>query len=107
MSIVSIMLGIKPVELPVVKRNYSHLTKINAERTETALENLRRVLRDLVMSTSDISKRLGIERASAARYLADLEKKGIVERVGETVHPEDRARVGVWKFTQQFLMERK
>lgn len=105
MSVVSMMLGLKPVEFPKPKRDYGHLQKINDRRRDDAINRLRSILRDLIMSTSDIAKRMGIERATCARYMAKLEKLGIIERVGETIHPGDNARVMVWRFTEQFLNE--
>lgn len=105
MSIVSIMLGLKQIEFPKPKRDYGHLQKVNDRRRDEALSKLQAILRDLIMSTSDIAKRMGVERATCARYMAKLEKLGIVERVGETIHPGDNARVLVWKFTEEYLNE--
>lgn len=95
MSQLSIMLGLKKYEPP--KSRYDHLRELNQRKKDVRYNEVKAIMRDLVMSTSDLAARLEINRDSAARYLAKLRREGKAEKVGETVHPGMNARVDVWK----------
>lgn len=96
MSTLLISLGLKEYT-PPKKRDYSHLTEINRKRQDEAYDRVFKIMRDMLMSTSDISYHLGINRDSTWRYMDKLAKKGKAERVGETQHAGNPTRIDVWR----------
>ena len=100
MSTMLISLGLAEFKPPSQKQieHRERLKEVNQFRKNDAMSRLKAALKDRVMSTRDIAFFMGIERASAARYLAEKRKEGIVEVVGETIHSGDTCTQYVWRF---------
>lgn len=95
MSDISILLGLIKYEPP--KDRYEHLRKINDYRKDIRFNQVQEIMRDMIMSTSDLAYRLKINRDSAARYMSKLRRENKAETVGKTIHPGFSAKVDVWR----------
>lgn len=99
MSTMLISLGLASYK-PPSPAQVAHQEKLkcsNATKAENTLNRLKNALRDRIMSTRDIAHLMKIERATAARYLADKQKEGIVESIGKTIHAGDTCEQYVWR----------